>query len=233
MRLLTIAFVVLLLLDGNVHAAEPSVLGEMNTSGKVPADFVPPGWTIESTHEGDLTKDGIADVVLVLIQQAPAKDGESRERALVVLAREADKTTLRLLGRNDKLLLCDQCGGVKGGTGEPTITVEKGVLVINSSGGSREMWSWTFRFRMDAKSGKLVLIGRDMSSTDTLTMASQGTSENYLTGQAVRESNPPDAAMLEQAGDKDAAKKARSMKPKKERYKVDKKMPRLEEVAQP
>src|SRR5712691_8300100 len=97
-----------------LSAFEAAGLDGVPRSGRAPTDFVPTGWAVESTLEGNLTRDGVPDVVMVIVKE----DGT---RALVVLAREAGG--FRLLGLNEVILPCDGCGGVKNVKAKPSIEI--------------------------------------------------------------------------------------------------------------
>jgi hypothetical protein len=143
-------------------------------SGAAAEAFVPEGWRVESRHEGDLTGDDVADLVLVLIREG--------DRALVVLARE--KNQFNLLGYNSRgMLQCHGCGGSAGGDGAPRIEIAKRILVVNQERGSTSYAEVsTHRFRVDRKTGHLVLIGVDFFSAAKEEGTSEITSTNLLTG---------------------------------------------------
>ena len=140
--------------------------------------FVPAGWTLESTVTGDLNGDGVADAVLVFVEKG---EGEGN-RALMIAFKNAKGEYERVVTATD-VLQCTSCGGMLGGEkNEPTIKIEKGVLIINTLTGSRESTEQTFRFRYDPKVSKFALIGYDEIENDRATGASTNTSTNYLTG---------------------------------------------------
>lgn len=166
-------------------SAVPSGFGTLPASGKSVQDFVPNGWVVESTHEGALTQDGVDDLVLVLVK----REGENQgNRALLALAR--DGRGLKKLGYNEKFLTCDGCGGISGGNGAPTISIQKGVLIVSQWQGSAvSQQSSVHRFRLDQKSSRLVLIGRDTESRDRTEGTVITVSENFLTGRSVTETS--------------------------------------------
>jgi hypothetical protein len=149
--------------------------------------FVPSGWKIEEQVEGDLNGDAVSDVVLKLVEDKPAMDGEGmateRARALVILW----KTPAGKLARAavaDRLLQCTRCGGAFYGVSESpaNVQIEKGVLVVDQDHGSRNLTNTYYRFRYDAATGQLLLIGFDYADADRATANVISESSNYLTG---------------------------------------------------
>ena len=137
--------------------------------------FVPAGWSIESTVSGDLNNDGIADAVIVFIEQ-------TGERVLMIAFKNAKGEFERVVTAQN-MLQCTTCGGALGGEkNTPDIKIAKGVLIINTLTGSRESSDQTFRFRYDPKVSKFALIGYDDEERDRGTGESTIASTNYLTG---------------------------------------------------
>ncbi|MFZ6654085.1 hypothetical protein [Undibacterium sp. TJN19] len=147
-------------------------------------DFVPRGWAVENQVSGDLNGDGQADIAAVVVQNKGAGDasGDDRQRGLIVLL--ASGKAYSLLGSNDKLLQCQGCGGVKDGV---NVTIKNGVLVVSQYSGSREYSIYTWRFRLDASSQRLQMIGIDEEETDSMLGKGSTVSTNLLTGQQISE----------------------------------------------
>lgn len=186
MKLATsIQFTTLLLtvvLHSNCQAQQSTFFGK-----KLPAtapalrDFVPPGWAVENQVSGDLNGDGLADIAAVLVEGKGATD--DRQRGLIVLQASAAKG-YSVLGSNGKLLQCQGCGGVKDGV---NVTVKNGVLVVSQYSGSREYSVYTWRFRLDAASQRLQMIGIDEEEADGMVGKGSTVSTNLLTGQQISE----------------------------------------------
>jgi hypothetical protein len=105
----------------------------------------------------------------------------------MVLFREADGRLLRA-GFSASLLLCTRCYGMLGGEdGNVSITIEKGVLIVNQLWGSRDAVDQTHRFRYDDRPGRFLLIGQDIENRDRMSGHSTLESSNYLTGEQVTE----------------------------------------------
>ncbi len=157
------------------------------SSGNAAKDFVPPGWKIEEQIAGDLNGDSAPDYALKLVEDQPATDKEGiateRQRALVIVFASSEGKLSRA-AVSDNLLQCTRCGGAFYGVVESpaNVKIEKGVLVVEQDHGSRNITDTTFRFRYEADTGKLALIGFDLSDTDRLTGNTVSESTNYLTG---------------------------------------------------
>lgn len=156
-------------------------------ASRVPAEgagervFVPGGWKSDGRAEGDLDGDGRADLVLRLVPEGYDASG-------VVAAPEAQALLVLLSGNNGRL----RRAGLATKLLVPTVPqysadlkIKNGVLVVNQNFGMTEVTDLTHRFRYDAASGRLLLIGKDTFSYHR----PQGPdwpavriSENYLTG---------------------------------------------------
>ncbi|MFZ6733675.1 hypothetical protein ACO0LG_17240 [Undibacterium sp. Ji42W] len=145
-------------------------------------DFVPPGWTVENQVSGDLNGDGLADIAAVVVEGKSTTD--DRQRGLIVLQASAGKG-YSVLGSNSKLLQCQGCGGVKDGI---NVTIKNGVLVVSQYSGSREYSVYTWRFRLDAASQRLQMIGIDEEEADGMVGKGSTVSTNLLTGLQISES---------------------------------------------
>ncbi len=165
-----------LVLTGVPSHAEP--FGTPVTTGKSARAFAPKGFKIESETKADLTGDGVPDAAVVLV--SPASDDSPGRRALLFLRGEQGGGFV-LMGSSGSVLPSPGDCGIKGEECTPDISVKKNVVNITVSGGSRESWRRTLRFRPNAASGKVELIGRDESSFDGLTEAAESTSINYVT----------------------------------------------------
>jgi hypothetical protein len=154
-------------------AGAPEGFEKLPATAPTESAFVPPGWHIEAAYAGDLTQDYLTDPVLVLLDD----DGS---RALLVLERKQDDT-LRVLGVNRGLLVCDGCAGSRGGNGAPVVEIARGVLIVRTShGAGDEVVAETRRFRLDRKTGHLVLIGYDSEKEDA--DGTESYSANLVTG---------------------------------------------------
>jgi hypothetical protein len=154
------------------------------------ASFAPAGWKIEEQVTGDLNGDSLPDFVLKLVEDKPAKDADDmpteRGRALVIALAEKDGT-LKRAGVADKLLQCTRCGGAFYGVVETpaSVTIEKGVVVVEQDHGSRNLTNTTYKFRFEPATQRFMLIGFDFADADRLTAQVVSESSNYLTNSRV------------------------------------------------
>lgn len=115
-------------------------------SGKKAIDFIPAAYKIKDSLSGDLNKDGIKDLVLVLNHQNEDtfQMDEEPKRLLLILFR--NKSGFRLAGKSSEVLMCVHCGGMYGDPYE-NVDISKGVISILHYGGSSWRWTETRKFR--------------------------------------------------------------------------------------
>jgi hypothetical protein len=117
---------------------------------KVPAEVVPfveSGTKAISLEKADLNGDGTEDFVLVLEKEKPAKDADDfpvGQRPLLILLRGADGK-LTAAKRNDRIVMCSQCGGVFGEPFEGVIA-KRNSFSVEHYGGSAERWKFSYKF---------------------------------------------------------------------------------------
>lgn len=153
--------------------------------------FVPDGWTLESSIEGDLDQDGHADLVLVLRQQDPRNviehDGfgpspyDSNPRILAVAWSRPSGYVLaaqdhQLIPRPESPVMSDplEDGGV---------SIQRGTLKVAlfsfASAGSWSMGTTGFTFRW--QDGAFTLIGYDRDSVMRNSGQTESLSVNFST----------------------------------------------------
>ena len=74
--------------------------------------FIPNGYTLLDSVSGDLNKDGIKDLVLILKNDTEIELSDTT-RPLLILHGNKNKS-YTLVARNDHVVLCQACGGVFG-----------------------------------------------------------------------------------------------------------------------
>ena len=116
---------------------------------KVPADvkpFIGEGSKAIAYETADLNGDGTKDVILVLEKKTPenTEPDSDDERPLIILVRDK-KNRLSEAKRNDRIVMCAQCGGV---FGDPFagITVARNTFTVNHYGGSAWRWTADYKF---------------------------------------------------------------------------------------
>lgn len=139
--------------------AEPSDSTQLPAAAK---PFVLPNYKVLAFKKGDLNKDNIEDLVVVLDTLG---DDDMAARPLLLLTQDA-KGVYSLAARNDKVVACKGCGGMMG---DPLagIAIKKDFFTIEEEGGSRERWTRYITFQYDAAQKTWVLHRIDESMTDT------------------------------------------------------------------
>jgi len=110
----------------------------------------------DGVARGDLNKDGIEDIVIVVGSKweqdenwsEKASDSNVAPRLLIILF-GTDSGYVQI-AKKDKAILCKDCGGI---FGDPFagIEINKNVLSINHYGGSNWRWGYTHKFRFQDK----------------------------------------------------------------------------------
>lgn len=146
-------------------------------------DFVPAGWRVAHQVIGDLNGDTRADRVLHVV---PRGDTDY-DRDAVTAAPSTHAIIVLLADAGGRL----RRGGVAARLLQPympqygmEITIRRGVLVVNQNFGMTGVTDLTHRFRWDAATRRLLLIGRDQFYYTRPQWNDDHVrrSENYLTG---------------------------------------------------
>ena len=162
-----------LILFSAVAIAQPS-------TKKNPNEFIPAGFVLVSSVEGDLNKDGVADKVLLIkgTDKGRFELNESVERVdlnrrgLIVLFKKGDQYELVLKNAN-----CFSSENEDGGVyyaPELSLEINKGNLYVNYAHGRYGYWRYTFRYR----NSDFYLIGYDSSEGGAV--VENETSINFL-----------------------------------------------------
>jgi hypothetical protein len=130
--------------------AGPLAAAAQSEEVQVPAEvrpFVVAGTKAIALEAADLNGDGRGDFVLVLERENPAKDEDDfpvNQRPLLVLVRD-EGGRLAAAKRNERLVMCSQCGGV---FGDPFEAVEAGrnTFTVHFYGGSNWRWKYSYKF---------------------------------------------------------------------------------------
>jgi hypothetical protein len=130
--------------------AAPAGAAAQGEELRVPAEvtpFVEAGTKAIAVEAADLNGDGRGDFVLVLERENPAKDKDDfpvNQRPLIILLRGADGR-LSAAKRNERVVMCSQCGGVFGDPFEG-VTAGRNTFTIDFYGGSNWRWKYSYRF---------------------------------------------------------------------------------------
>ena len=118
---------------------------------------IPDNWILFEEAVGDLNRDSLDDVALIIENTIPNAEG-AKERALLILFKnnKVDDTYMRIARGDDAILGSEEGGSL----GDPfaLMEIKKNVLRIDFSGGSREQWTTTHRYRYQ-KDGYVAVIG--------------------------------------------------------------------------
>ncbi len=112
----------------------------------------PKSFKILDQIEGDLDKDGVSEKVIVYDTEKETDLGT--ERQIFIYKKINDKW--ELWKNSIGAILPSQHGGMMGDPFEG-ISIERNCIVINHSGGARQKWNYTHRYRF--QSGEFQLIG--------------------------------------------------------------------------
>jgi len=150
------------------------------TNKKNPKDFIPAGFELVSSVEGDLNKDGVADKVLLIKgtdkgayeKNELGKFVDRNRRGLVILFKKGEQYELVLKNAN-----CFSSENEDGGVyyaPELSLEINKGNLYIHYAHGRYGYWKYTFRYR----NSDFYLIGYDSSEGGEV--VEKETSINFL-----------------------------------------------------
>jgi hypothetical protein len=120
-----------------------------------------PGWSVEAEAQGDLNADGLDDAVVILSKDV---DTPAKSKVLLRVYFGQRDGTYALAAENSKGL-CAHCGGVLGEPVPYSVSVERGVLHLEMSGGSRERWGLVTKWRF--RRGAFFLIGVTADTFDS------------------------------------------------------------------
>ena len=161
-----------------------------------PPRFVPEGWRMETQLEADFNGDGTVDIAMVI--------RNDDERWLLVALGEGKGLKRIGLGELDPYPL-----------GDASLEAKKGVLVITDLTGGTSAIQSTYRYRYEAASGRMQLIGDDAEFySRTNSHGGISVSTNRLTGVRLTQKSEPD----EEKGEYRYSKQVRSTVPKDKLY---------------
>ena len=175
-----------------VLAAKP----DLPLRADAPPRFVPEGWRLETQLEADYNGDGLADIAMVI--------RNDDERWLLVALGEGKGLKRIGLGELDPYPL-----------GDASLEAKKGVLLITDLTGGTTAIQSTYRYRYEAASGRMQLIGDD-AELYSRTNAHGGikVSTNRLTGVRLTQTSTID----EPDGERRFSKETRSVVSKEKLY---------------
>ena len=110
--------------------------------------FIPTDFTILDSASGDINKDGIKDLVLILRSNAEKLNSDATRPLLLLQGNSVGQ--YKLIARNDSVVLCMGCGGVHGDPYQ-NIAIKKGYFSLEHFGGSSWRWTRIITFSYDKK----------------------------------------------------------------------------------
>lgn len=160
-----------------------------------PADFVPAGYAIFDTLNGDLNNDQLPDCILIIkgtnknniVKDESRGTLDRNRRGIIVLLNRSSH--YKLLVKNYECFSSENEDGGVYYAPELDIEVNKGRLLVNYRHGRYGYWFYTFRI----KNNDMELIGYDASSSNG-PVINRETSINFLTKKKrIRENTDHDA----------------------------------------
>ncbi|RXK62502.1 hypothetical protein ESA94_05740 [Lacibacter luteus] len=182
------ALISILLILCSIANAQEFIYPSIKTTAQAIPEFVPSGWMIHDSISGDLNKDAVKDVVLVLQHKDSVKcitsDGDSvvtQPRILLILfkSKTANQFTLKtqsnsFILQHDKSIMDDPYQG---------LSIDRGILKIEFhlfyNMGSWYTTNSTYKFRFTGS--KFILIGAELSTIHRATLEYENYSFNLLT----------------------------------------------------
>jgi hypothetical protein len=153
---------------------------EIPVKGKSVQSFVPKGWKILSMAEGDINKDSITDIAIVLKHKSETSKN-STPRILLVLLGDSQGYVLQSFSKRAIMKLSEG-----GSSGDPFsgMSIEKGKLIINHNGGNRLQWGYShvFEFRNE----NLYLISKSITEVHVSSSQSLDLKVNLVSGRVLK-----------------------------------------------
>ncbi len=153
--------------------------------------LIPEGWHLLERNEdkpdkaeGDLNKDGINDIAMVIEETGKSPEEAPHRALLLAFGKGNDSYELSLLA--DKAILKSDEGGVWGDPFEG-VSIDRGSVLISFYGGSNWRWYSTYRFRFQDKDW--YLIGATLGAYFTGTQTEDNADEedyNLITGDYIK-----------------------------------------------
>ncbi|HEX3022062.1 MAG TPA: hypothetical protein VHP81_06705 [Lachnospiraceae bacterium] len=158
----------------------------IKTSGKSLNDFIPKDWKVIRKAEGDLNKDKLIDIAVVIeytVEHKPNHDEEwfGQPRILFIIFKQKNGS-YKLSVQSSNIIMRSDEGGVFGDPFEG-IKYSRGSIVISSYGGSSWRWGFTSRYRF--QNNGWYIIGETELSEYIHTGESKTIDTNCITGDQI------------------------------------------------
>ena len=116
--------------------------------------FIPEGYSLLDSTSGDLNKDGLKDLVLILKNNLEETRPDTTRPLLILHG--IKKKGYTLVARNDYAVLCQSCGGVFGDPYD-NVVAKNNFFSVEHYGGSNWRWTRIITFKYDLKTKQYVL----------------------------------------------------------------------------
>jgi len=174
-------------ISGNALRAQNYQYPVLKKNGANAEAFLPKGWHVMTKTTGDLNKDGVADLAVLieadsLVKSLKEWENDQRPRILFAAFRQPDGQYSLSVQSNESILLSND-GGVFGDPFE-ALEINRGSIVVRFYGGSSDRWSYVYRWRYQNKDW--FLIGATYTASSTHNGNFKVHDFNLLTGAAER-----------------------------------------------
>jgi len=183
---------VLLLLALGVWAGAGSLTAQPVLTVNAPSAkaLIPKGWRLLGQAQGDLNQDKRPDLALVLASTTEREDNPAtwEQPRYLAVALATGQSRFQPVLVTSAPVLTHGDGGLLGDPFQK-ISIQRGTLVIDHEGGSRDRWAYTDRYRYQTRTW--VQIGRTERTTDSLDPGFSWTRDhNLLTGLVIETQTP-------------------------------------------
>lgn len=205
-------FIIIIISFVKTTFAQKNILSSLPKQGNSIEAFIPKDYDTLATASGDLNKDGLIDMALVLANKNESlnddKDNEHPRLLIIIFKKE---NGYQLAATSYKSIMCMGCGGVFGDPFE-SLSIENNILTIRHYGGSAWRWGYTHQFKF--QNHAFYLISREYNSywngsyCDKLEEFTDFDckKENFLTGSYMHKQISHDCKLLENTKKKIAIK---------------------------
>jgi hypothetical protein len=152
------------------------------------ASLIPAGWHILESHapvkaEGDLNKDGIPDMAIIIEK---TEDSIEASRSLLIAFGTKEQTYLLSI-LAEHVILSESEGGVFGDPFD-SMEIDRGSVVVSDYGGSNVRWYHKYRFRFQDNDWYLIgaTTGTNYLISDAIGMGNSEDDYNLLTGDFIK-----------------------------------------------
>jgi hypothetical protein len=126
-----------------------------NTLPQSAHDLIPENYGLLNATYGDLNRDSINDLVMVLYRKGEEDSSGEVKRPLLLLVGQPD-STYKLVAKSEKAVYCKNCGGMMGDPFQ-RIAIKNGYFSVEHYGGSAWRWTRTITFKYNAEENKWYL----------------------------------------------------------------------------